>query len=132
MKASFKNLDDYLALQPEKVVIALERIRKIIKSAAPDANELISYGMPAFKLYGKMLMYFAGFKNHCSLFPGSKFVILKFKKELKAFKTSAGTISFTVEKPLPTSLIKKIVKARIKENLDKMNKKIKTKQTQKK
>ena len=121
-----------MTLQPEKVVIALERIRQTIKSAAPEAIEVISYGMPAFKLNGRMLMYFAGFKNHCSLFPGSKAVILKFKTELKAYKTSAGTISFTTEKPLPVSLIKRIVKERIKENSAKNEKANQRKKAQKK
>ena len=120
MNTAIKNIDDYLSLQPAKPVAALEKIRKTVRAVAPQAVEVISYGMPAFKYQGRILIYFAGFKNHLSLFPGSKAVIQKFKKELKAFKTSAGTISFTVEKPLPASLVKEIVKARMKENSDKM------------
>lgn len=128
MNNAVKNIDEYLALQPEKHRIALERIRQTIRTAAPEAVEVISYGMPAFKHHGKTLLYFAGFKNHCSLFPGSKSVILKMKNELKAYKTSAGTISFTAEKQLSAALVKKIVKARVKENLDR----IKIKQIKKK
>ncbi len=122
---SVKNMDDYLALQPKESRMLLEKIHQTIRSAAPEAEEMISYGMPAFRYRGRMLVYFAGFKNHCSIFPGSKAVILKFRNELKAYKTSAGTISFTAEKPLPASLVKKIVNARVKENLEKV--KIKTK-----
>lgn len=127
MKVPVKNIDDYLSLQPEKAMIALEKIRQTIRIVAPDVEEVISYGMPAFRYRGRMLLYFAGFKNHCSLFPGSKSVIVKMKRELKRFKTSEGTISFTAEKPLPAVLVKKIVRARVKENVDKMKKKLKTK-----
>lgn len=123
-KTKIKNIDDYLALQPERSMMALEKIRQAVRSVAPTAEEVISYGMPAFKYKGRMLLYFAGFKKHCSLFPGSKAVILKMKKELRSYKTSAGTISFTAEKPLPTALVKKIVRARVKENEDKMKKKL--------
>jgi len=120
VKAVLKNIDDYLALQPERSRIVLEKIRQTIRMTAPGVEEVISYGMPAFRLHGRMLVYFAGFKNHCSIFPGSKSIIQKMKTNLKLYKTSAGTISFTAEKPLPASLIKKIVKAKAKENLDKM------------
>ena len=123
MNTSIKNTDDYLALQPEKVRIVLQKIRQTIQTTAPNAEEVISYGMPAFRYQGRMLLYYAGFKNHCSLFPGSKSIIVKMKSQLKAYKTSAGTISFTVENPLSTSLVKKIVKARMKENLNKMKRK---------
>ena len=123
MISPVKNIDDYLAIQPEKVVVALEKIRQTVLTVVPKAEEVISYGIPAFKHKGKILVYFAGFKNHCSFFPGSKSVILKFKNELKTFKTSAGTISFTVEKPLSASLVKKIVKAKLQENRDKLKNK---------
>ena len=78
--------------------------------------------MPAFKYQKKILIYFAGFKNHCSLFPGSKAVVLKFKKELKNYKTAPGTISFPAAKPLPALLVKKIVKEKIKEIDNKIKK----------
>jgi uncharacterized protein YdhG (YjbR/CyaY superfamily) len=113
---SIKDTDSYLALQPEKVRGVLEKLRQTIKSSAPEAEEVISYGMPAFRYHG-ILVYFAAFKNHCSLFPGS--IVEKMKNELKDFKTSKGTIQFTAEKPLPAALVKKIVKARVKENLNK-------------
>jgi uncharacterized protein YdhG (YjbR/CyaY superfamily) len=81
---------------------------------APRAEEVISYGMPGYKYHG-MLVYFAAFKNHCSFFPGSSRII-KMYDELKEYKTSKGSIQFTIDKPLPVSLVKKIVKARMREN----------------
>ena len=116
-----KDVDTYLALQPENVRIALEKMRQVIKATAPDAAEVISYGMPAYRYHG-MLVYFAGFKNHYSLFPGNASMIAEMADELKGYKTSKGTIQFAPDKPMPVSLIKKIVKARMKENLSKQKK----------
>ena len=121
MNTSTKNIDAYLKLQPKEVRVVLEKLRQTIKQTAPEAEEVISYGMPAFRCNG-MLMYFAAFKNHCSLFPASGSVIKEMKDELKSYKTSKGTIQFTIEKPLPVSLVKKIVKMRMKENLTKLKK----------
>lgn len=94
---------------------ALEKIRKAIQDAAPKAEESISYGMPAYKLNG-VLVYFGGFKTHCSFFPAGNSVIKKFSEELKSYKTSKGTIQLPIDEPIPVSLIKKMVKERIKEN----------------
>jgi uncharacterized protein YdhG (YjbR/CyaY superfamily) len=116
-----KDVDTYLAVQPENIRLALEKMRGIIKTAAPDAEEVISYGMPAYKYHG-MLVYFAGFKNHYSLFPGNASMIAEMADELKGYKTSKGTIQFALDKPMPVSLIKKIVKARMKENISKQKK----------
>jgi len=115
-KIPVKDVDSYLSLQPQNVQIALEKLRQIIKTTAPDAEEIISYGMPAYKFYG-MLVYFAAFKNHCSFFPGNASLIEKMNDELKDYTTSKGTIKFTTDKPLPAALVKKIVKARMAENL---------------
>ncbi len=112
------NIDSYMALVPQKLRPLLEKMRKTIRRAAPQAEEMISYGMPAFRYHG-MLVYFAAFKNHASFFPGSSSLIRSLKDELKGYKTSTGTIQFTVENPLPASLITRIVKARVKENLEK-------------
>jgi len=109
-----KTIDEYLDALPEKEMMALHKLRKVIKSVAPHAEEVISYGMPAFKYHG-MLVYFAAFKNHCSFFPGSS-QIIKLYDELKPFKTAKGTIQFTADKPLPVALVRKIVKARMEEN----------------
>ena len=119
MKTDFKNIDEYIYSQTDEVKLILEKIRQIIQSVAPDALEIISYGMPAFKAHGRMLVYFAGFKNHCSLFPANAGLIEEMKDELKNYKTSKGTIQFELDKPLPIALIKKIVKIRVKENIEK-------------
>jgi uncharacterized protein YdhG (YjbR/CyaY superfamily) len=112
-----KNIDEYLMDQPEKVRVVLEKLRHTIKQAAPKAEEVISYKMPAFKYHG-MLVYFAAFKNHCSFFPGSTSGLTEIK-ELKEYITSKGTLQFTVDKPLPVTLVKKIVKLRVKQNEEK-------------
>lgn len=121
MKAAAKNIDEYLDELPDKNVRAmLENLRQTIKSVAPKAEEVISYAMPAFKYHG-MLVYFSAFKNHCSLFPANSSLIAKMEKELKPYRTAKGTIQFTVDRPLPASLVKKIVKARMQENIEREN-----------
>jgi uncharacterized protein YdhG (YjbR/CyaY superfamily) len=110
-----KNIDEYLARVPQPARSTLSRIRAVIRSLAPpEATETISYGIPAFKYKG-MLVWFAAFSKHCSLFPGSS-VIEAFKDELKGFSISKGTIQFPTDKPLPAALVKKLVKARIAQN----------------
>jgi uncharacterized protein YdhG (YjbR/CyaY superfamily) len=114
-KLAPKNVDDYLAGVPESARGALNGVRAAIRSAVPpEATEAISYGMPMFKYKG-LLLGFAAFSKHCSLFPGPS-VIEAFKNELKDFQTSKGTIRFAVDQPLPAALVKKLVKARIAEN----------------
>jgi len=111
-KGTPKSIDEYLACVPEPARSTLNKIRAAIRSAAPpEATETISYGMPAFKYKG-VLVWFAAFSNHCSLFPTAS-VVEAFKNELKAFSTSKGTIHFPTDKPLPTALVKKLVKARV-------------------
>jgi len=107
-----KNVDEYLAGVPEPARSSLNKIRAAIRSAVPpEATETISYGMPAFKYKG-VLVWFAAFANHCSLFPTAS-VIEMFKNELKGFATSKGTIQFPTDKPLPATLVKRMVKARV-------------------
>jgi uncharacterized protein YdhG (YjbR/CyaY superfamily) len=107
-----KNVDEYLAGIPEPARSNLNKIRAAIRSAVPpEATETISYGIPAFK-DKRVLVWFAAFSNHCSLFPTAS-VIEAFKNELKGFFTSKGTVQFPMDKPLPTALIKKLVKARV-------------------
>jgi uncharacterized protein YdhG (YjbR/CyaY superfamily) len=110
-----KNVDEYLAGVPEPARSTLNEIRAAIRSAVPPgATEIISYRIPAFEHKG-VLMWFAAFSNHCSLFPTAS-VVETFKNELKGFSTSKGTIHFPSDKPLPTALVKKLVKARVKQN----------------
>jgi uncharacterized protein YdhG (YjbR/CyaY superfamily) len=110
------SVDEYLAALPEAPRAALEKLRKQIQAAAPEAAETISYQMPTFKLDGRFLVSYAAFKNHCSLFPASKAVLEAYGKELEPYFSGKGTIRFTTDKPLPSALVKKIVKTRIEEN----------------
>jgi uncharacterized protein YdhG (YjbR/CyaY superfamily) len=113
-----KSVDEYLAGVPEPARSTLIKMRAAIRSALPsDATETISYKIPAFKRKN-ILIWFAAFSDHCSLFPTAA-IIEEFKDELKGFSTSKGTIHFPTDKPLPTALIKKIVKARLKQDQSK-------------
>jgi uncharacterized protein YdhG (YjbR/CyaY superfamily) len=107
-----KTVDHYLENVQEPARSTLNKIRKVILSVVPNGTtETISYGMPAFK-YKKVLVWYAAFSNHCSLFPTAS-IIDQFKNELWDFSTSKGTIHFPTDKPLPASLVRKMVKARI-------------------
>ena len=111
-----KTVDEYLAGTPEPARSTLQHIRKVIKSVVPkETTEVISYRIPVFK-YNGMLVGYAAFAKHCSLFPTGSGVIEKFAKELKGYKTSRGTIQFPSDKPIPDALVKKIVRERVKEN----------------
>jgi uncharacterized protein YdhG (YjbR/CyaY superfamily) len=109
------DIDKYLANIPKQARITLEKLRKIIRAAAPKAEEKIGWGMPMFKYQGN-LVGFAAFKNHYSLFPMSLQLMDEMKNELKKYDTTKGSIHFPLDKPLPVALVKKIVKERIKEN----------------
>jgi uncharacterized protein YdhG (YjbR/CyaY superfamily) len=110
------DVEDYLAALPEDQGAALEKLRKTIRAAAPEATEMISYQMPTFKDHGRVLVYYAAFKDHCSLFPASEAVMKALGEELKPYFAGKGTLRFTPDKPIPAALVKKIVKARIEEN----------------
>jgi uncharacterized protein YdhG (YjbR/CyaY superfamily) len=110
-----KEVEAYIARVPEPLRGALETVRAQIRKAAPDADETISYGVPTFKIAGRMLMSYAAFKKHLSIFPGPA-AIEAHAERLADFKTSRGTIQFTPEKPLPAALVRSIVKRRIAEN----------------
>lgn len=110
-----RDVDAYLAALPEAQRTALEKLRAAIKAAAPKAEETISYQIPVYKQNGP-LVFFAAFKNHCSLFAVSKSIIETFSSELASFRTSSTTLHFTPEHPLPAALVRKIVKARIAQN----------------
>ena len=111
-----KTVEEYLAGVPEAARLTLEKVRERLRAALPpEATEGLSYSMPAFKQSGRALVVYAAFKNHCSLFPMSGAVFAKLADELKAYKTSKGTLQFPIGKPLPAALIKKIVKTRLAE-----------------
>jgi uncharacterized protein YdhG (YjbR/CyaY superfamily) len=112
---SAKTIDEYLArVEPEQRA-ALEALRQVIRKAAPRAEEIITYGIPAFRQNG-FLIAFAASAKHCSLHPMTNHTVADFAKDLAGYSTSTGTIRFTPDKPLPATLVKKIVKARIEEN----------------
>lgn len=107
-----KNVDEYIASVPEPSRTALNKMRTAIRSAVPaDATEVISYQIPAFK-HKRVLVWYAAFAKHCSLFPTAA-VIEQFKDELKDLSTSKGTVKFPIDKPLPLTLIKRLVRARV-------------------
>src|SRR5437867_3334915 len=110
------SVEEYLAALPEEQRAALEKLRKTIKAAAPEATETISYQMPAFTDQGRFLVSYAAFKNHCSLFPASGAVMEALGEELKPYFLGKGTLRFTPDKPIPAALVRKIVKARLEEN----------------
>ncbi|KKQ42537.1 MAG: hypothetical protein US60_C0016G0015 [Microgenomates group bacterium GW2011_GWC1_37_8] len=120
-RTDFQSVDNYIKTYPKDVQALLERVRQTIRKAAPSATEAISYQMPTFKLNGKNLVHFAAFKNHIGFYPIPS-GIESFKKELSPYKQGKGSVQFPIEEPLPLALITKIVKFRVKENL---NKKIK-------
>lgn len=116
-KNTCQSIDEYIFQFPPEVQEVLKTLRKVIKQSAPDAEEKISYQMPAFNLHG-VLVYFAAFKNHIGFYPTSS-GIDAFKNELMGFKTSKGTVQFPIGKPLPYELISRIVKFRAAENTKK-------------
>jgi len=115
------NIDEYIGAFPNDVQEILEKIRATIQKAAPDAKEKISYSMPAFEQNG-IVVYFAAFKNHIGLYalPSGHET---FKEELSKYKSGKGSVQFPLDQPMPFDLIVKIVKFRVKENLEKTNKK---------
>ncbi len=120
-----RNIAEYISFHPEIVQVQLKKLHQTIKKAAPLAEEMISYQMPAFKFH-RALVYFAAYKNHIGFYPtGSS--ITSFKKELSAYESSKGTVRFPIDKPLPLPLIARMVKFRVKENLKKKDKKASSK-----
>jgi uncharacterized protein YdhG (YjbR/CyaY superfamily) len=109
-------VDAYLDQVPEPARTTLQRVRATIRAAVPkESTEGLSYGMPAFRYKGALVAY-AAFKDHCSFFPMQASLIDQMKDELAGYRTSKGTLQFAVDKPLPATLVKKMVKARVAEN----------------
>ena len=116
-KKIFKTVDEYFDALPEKARGAATELRKTIRQAAPEAEEVISYNMPLFKFHGR-LVYFAAHKEHIGFYPFTS-AMRAFKHKLGKYKTSTGTIQFPFAKRIPVALVKSIVKFRVKENLEK-------------
>src|SRR6266851_2506487 len=115
MKAKPKTIDEFLAALSNDKRAALESLRKTIHATAPKAEECITYGIAAFRLDGKPLAGFSAAANHCSFFPMSSRTIVTLKNDLKNYDTSKGAIRFAVDKPLPVTLIRKLLKTRMAE-----------------
>lgn len=115
----YKNVDAYIKAQPKPVQELLNKLRSTILKAAPQAEESISYGMPAYKFYG-VLVYFGVFKNHIGFFPTPSAVV-NFSQQLANYQTAKGTVHFEFDKPIPVKLVNDMVKFRIQENLMKQS-----------
>jgi uncharacterized protein YdhG (YjbR/CyaY superfamily) len=114
--AGSAEVERYLSEVPEPQRAALEKLRKQIQQAAPEAEEIITYQMPGFRAHGRPLVSYAAFRGHCSFFPMGTAVLEGFRDELEPYLSGASTLQFTPEEPLPAALVKKIVKARLEEN----------------
>ena len=122
MKSKINSIDEYIDTFPEDVQPILKQVRRTIKAAAPQAGEKISYGIPTFTLNGKYLIYFAGWKQHISIYPipvGDD----AFNQEVAPYIAGKGTLKFTIDKPVPWKLITKIVKLKVAENSSRADKK---------
>ena len=108
-----RTIDEYITKVNSDQRATLEKLRRTILAAAPGAEECISYGIPAFRLNGRSLVFFGAWANHCAFYPGNSVTLKTFRNDLKAFQISKGTIRFSPEKPLPAALVKKLVKARM-------------------
>lgn len=116
-RKQFKTIDEYIAASPENVRPLLEEMRRVIREAAPQADETINYGIPTFRFNGN-LVHFAAFKEHVGFYPTPS-AIDAFKKELSPYKQAKGSVQFPFDQPIPFGLVKKIVKFRVKQNLAK-------------
>jgi uncharacterized protein YdhG (YjbR/CyaY superfamily) len=114
-KTRYQSVDEYIAAQPELAQGALQRVRSIIRNAMPAAEEVISYQIPAYRLHGGVVIYFAGWREHYSLYPLNDPLVAAFKDELKSYKMSKGTIRFPLAEPVPVKLIERITRFRAKQ-----------------
>jgi uncharacterized protein YdhG (YjbR/CyaY superfamily) len=115
MKTHFTSVDDYIDAQPDHIRGVLNRVRSIIGKALPKAEELISYQIPAYRLHDERVIFFAGWKNHYSLYPAGDRLVAALKDDLAPYKISKGTIRFPLSEPIPVKLIERIAKFRAKE-----------------
>jgi uncharacterized protein YdhG (YjbR/CyaY superfamily) len=118
-KKKFKPCEEYFSSLPENIKSKMQELRSAIRQAAPQAEEVISYNMPAFKIHGRMLAWIAVHNNHIGFYPHAEAIKI-FKKELANYKTSKGAIQFPIDKPIPKTLVKKMIKFRAKINNEKL------------
>jgi uncharacterized protein YdhG (YjbR/CyaY superfamily) len=114
-KANFTNVDEYISAQPETAQLVLQRVRSTLRKARPGADEVLSYKIPAYRLRGEIVLYFAGWKQHYSLYPAGERMVAAFKDQLASYKVSKGTIRFPLSEPVPVKLIERIAKFRAEE-----------------
>ena len=114
-KTDFKSVDEYIAAQPDAVQTILGRVRSAIRKAMPGADEVISYEIPTYKLNGRAMLHFAGWKQHYSLYPAGERLVAAFKDELASYTVDKGTIRFPLSQPVPVKLIERIAKFRAQE-----------------
>ncbi|HEY1241266.1 MAG TPA: DUF1801 domain-containing protein [Bryobacteraceae bacterium] len=114
-KSDFQSVDGYIAAQPEGVRGKLRRVRSAIRNAVPDADEMISYKIPTYKLRGRVLLYFAAWKEHYSLYPASGRLVAAFGEELAPYRSSKSTLRFPLSEPVPVPLIGRIAEFRARE-----------------
>jgi uncharacterized protein YdhG (YjbR/CyaY superfamily) len=117
-RINFKSVEEYIASQPGSVHAILTLVRSTIRKALPRADEVISYNMPTYKLHDEAVLYFAGWKQHYSLYPAGESLVTAFKDELAPYKINRGTIRFPLSEPVPVKLIERIAKFRAKEATD--------------
>ena len=117
-KTDIKSVDEYIASQPRPMQTLLRRLRSTIRKAVPEAEEVISYKIPAYRLHGRVMLYFAAWKEHYSLYPATGRMPAAFKDELAAYEVSKGTIRFPMSRPVPVKLIERIAKFRAEENAE--------------
>ena len=111
----FKSVDEYIASRPETIQDLLKRVRDVIRKALPKAEEVISYQIPAYRLQGRVVLYFAGWKNHYSIYPATEATVAAFQDELAPYELSKGTIRFPLSHSVPVRLIGRIAKFRARE-----------------
>jgi uncharacterized protein YdhG (YjbR/CyaY superfamily) len=123
-KANFTNVDEYISAQSETAQAVLQRVRSTLRKALPGAEEVISYKIPAYKLHGGIVLYFAGWKQHYSLYPAGERLVAAFKDQLASYKVSKGTIRFPLSEPVPGKLIERIAKLRAEEAVQREKSKV--------
>jgi uncharacterized protein YdhG (YjbR/CyaY superfamily) len=114
-KANFTNVDEYISAQPENAQVVLQLVRRTVRRVLPGAEEVISYKIPAYRLHGGIVLYFAGWKQHYSLYPAGERMVAAFKDQLASYKVSKGTIRFPLSEAVPVKLIERIAKFRAEE-----------------
>jgi uncharacterized protein YdhG (YjbR/CyaY superfamily) len=114
-KTNFKSVDEYVATHPREAQAILRRVRGVIRKAVPEAEEVISYQIPAYKLHGRPVLYFAGWKAHYSLYPATAPLVAALKARLAPYEVSKGTIRFPLSQPVPVKLIERIARFRARE-----------------